>query len=103
WTGTGAGVVEQVNPSNGAVGVMASGQTNVNGITVTDLIVSGISQRYVWAANSEFVCKINATTGAYQTISAGNAAYRICTDGTYIYAADYGEAAVYKYLASTGQ
>jgi hypothetical protein len=82
--GAGSGFVATVSTTTGLQIASSSNMTNVNGLTYTN--------GFIWAANSGFISKINATTMAstsYVT-TPDTTTYRITTDGTYIYGADYG-------------
>ncbi len=90
--------------SSGTALVTISGQTNVNGMVVTDLINSGTSTRYIWGACTGFISKINVSNNTYQTFttSPATSVYRLCSDGVYIYGCDFGTNVIFKYLASNG-
>jgi hypothetical protein len=83
--GAGSGLVLAFNPTTYAIDLTITGQTNVNGLAYT---FSG-GQEYIFAACAGFCSKINANTGAYSTVTTVGTSYRVCSDGTYFYTADY--------------
>jgi hypothetical protein len=100
--GAGSGLVEKIDPNSGDVLASIGGQTNANGMIVTNLSsVSGTTE-YIWVANSMFISKIKASDMTYQAIPNPDTTYRLATDGTYIYGANWDNGKIFKYLASDG-
>ena len=97
-TGSNTGLVLKLS-SSGTILQTTTGQTNVNGLTTA--VVSGI--QYIYAANSGFIGKINASNGTYQSFTTpGTATYRITTDGNYIYGVDFYGFNIVKFNATNG-
>jgi hypothetical protein len=96
----GSGLVAKIDPVTGNVVASSTGHTNVNGMVVMDITESTGLVRYVFAANSGFISKINASDMTYSTTSSGGETYRIATDGKYIYGASFSEHVIRKFLAS---
>ncbi len=100
----GTGLVEKIDPNTGAVLASVGGQTNVNGMAITDLpSASGNGMtEYIWAACDGFITKINASDMTYQSFPSGVYTYRIATDGQYIYGASFEDGAIRKFSAEDG-
>jgi hypothetical protein len=99
WVGiAGINTVAKIDPTTGAVIASTTGQTNVNGMAITD--IGGVE--YIWAANYYSLGKIKASDLTYTNYNARSTDYRIATDGTYIYDADWQSGKIDKYLAADG-
>jgi hypothetical protein len=107
WIGLGSlNDVLRFNTVTGSVEATSTGDTNVNGLAMMDIPENGGVTRYIFAACTNFIAKINGSTMTSSIIGTPAATYRIATDGDFLYGASYlastTNSTVQKYDARTG-
>lgn len=95
--GTGSGFVGKVNTTTGALTIIATGQTNVNGI----ISYNFGGEQFIYAACAGFVTKVKCSDGTYISESNDSESYRVVADGRYIYTASYATQKVIRYNMDT--